>query len=106
MKRKYYVLWTYIANYSSVLEVEATSPSQALDVATGFFSKDFHAKASVYVFDHEPVLIRLPATYEPTNGHDSESNRITLVAAEEMIPITPAMNESSPKAMNEVEVSL
>lgn len=66
MKRKYWVLWTYIGNYSDhPIEVTGTSPEDAIDSAVGFFSADFQAKATVYVFDHAPVMVRKASQ---TNG--------------------------------------
>lgn len=56
--KKFWVLWTYIANYSSLLEVEAESPEDAIKRTTHMFSNDFHMKANVYVFDHPAILIQ------------------------------------------------
>lgn len=61
MRKKYWVLWTYIANFSKLVEIEASSPTEAAEFVTGHFSKDFEAKATVYVFDHSPVYQRSPA---------------------------------------------
>jgi hypothetical protein len=55
-KKKYYVLWTYIANFSSVIEVEAETSEAAVKIATYGFSDDFHKKARIYVWDTPPVL--------------------------------------------------
>lgn len=54
--KKFWVLWTYIANYSRLLEVEAESAEDARKRATDMFSHDFHRKANIYVFDHAPVF--------------------------------------------------
>lgn len=56
--KKYWVLWTYIANYSSLIEVDAESGEDAADKVTGLFSKDFRKKASVYVFDRPPTFMQ------------------------------------------------
>lgn len=56
--KTYYVLWTYVANFSKLLTVQAASPREALDQATGFFSLDFKHKGNVYVFDRPPVLVQ------------------------------------------------
>ena len=57
MKKKYYVLWTYSANFSKMIEVMASSPKEARDIVTGHFSNDFHTRGNVYIFDCQPVLI-------------------------------------------------
>ncbi len=59
--RTYWILWTYIGNYSDkVIKVEAQDSEHALEAATGFYSDDFQKKATVYVFDREPVLTKIP----------------------------------------------
>jgi hypothetical protein len=63
--KKYWVLWTYVANYSSLVEVDAESGEDAADKVTGFFSKDFQQKASVYVFDREPSFVKRAAIVPP-----------------------------------------
>lgn len=60
--KKYWVLWTYVANYSKLIEVEAESGQDAADKATGLFSKDFQKKGNVYVFDREPAFVKSAAT--------------------------------------------
>lgn len=57
--KTYWVLWTYVANYSErLLEVGGcASPEDAAKRATVFFSDDFHKKATVYVFDQKPMLV-------------------------------------------------
>lgn len=59
--KSYWVLWTYIANYSKLTRVEARDAEDAMDMVTGHFSKDFQKKATVYVFDREPILTSKPA---------------------------------------------
>lgn len=54
---KYYVLWTYVANFSSLIEVEATSPEHARSLTTDFFGEDFKEEGTVYVFAAPPVLM-------------------------------------------------
>lgn len=55
--KTYWVMWTYIANYSErPIKVTAESPEHAIKLTTGYYSDDFKKKASVYVFDREPVL--------------------------------------------------
>jgi len=56
--KTYWVLWTYIANYSRLMCVEeAKSPEEAIQRTTGYFGADFQQKATVYVFDHKPALV-------------------------------------------------
>jgi hypothetical protein len=59
--KDYWVMWTYVANFSPLIHIYATTPEAALAKATCVFSDDFRKRASVYVFDVEPVLERLPA---------------------------------------------
>ena len=54
--KKFWVLWTYVANYSNLIEVDAESAEDAAKRVTGFFSKDFSQKGSVYVFDKAPAF--------------------------------------------------
>jgi hypothetical protein len=58
--KTFYVIWTYIGNYSEVKPVEAKTADDAADKATSFFSKDFQKKGTVYVFDHAPTFTKLP----------------------------------------------
>ena len=53
---KFYVMWTYIGNYSPLSEVYADSAEDAVKMETRFFSDDFHKKANIYVFDKPPVF--------------------------------------------------
>ena len=53
--KKFWVLWTYSANYSSLMEIEASSAKEASERATGFFSTDFHKRGNIYVFDKAPA---------------------------------------------------
>lgn len=54
----YWVMWTYIANYSKPIRVEAKDADEAIKLTCGYFSDDFHKKASIYVFDREPVMTK------------------------------------------------
>ncbi len=55
--RPYWLIWTYIANYSEKpFRVTAANPEAAAEVLYGAFSNEFRAKAKVYVFESEPVL--------------------------------------------------
>lgn len=63
--KKYWVLWTYSANYSNLIEVSAESGDDAADKATGLFSKDFQQKGTVYVFDRAPCFVQKPGIVPP-----------------------------------------
>jgi hypothetical protein len=55
--KSYWIMWTYIANHSTKpIKVQAATPEDAVQVALGFYSEDFHEKGSFFVFDSEPVL--------------------------------------------------
>ncbi len=55
---QYYVLWTYIANFSRLIPVKAENVEEARKLSCGFFSEDFAKKATVFVFDTPPVMIQ------------------------------------------------
>lgn len=55
--RTFYVLWTYIANFSRLMPVRAETAEEAYMESCGHLSEDFRAKATVYVFDAPPALI-------------------------------------------------
>jgi hypothetical protein len=57
--RTYYVIWTYAANYSKVMPIQAASAQQAAQAATSLFSDDFREKGSVYVFDTPPAFSKV-----------------------------------------------
>jgi hypothetical protein len=60
---KFWILWTYIANYSErPIPVEAKNAREAARLGTCYFSDDFQKKATVYVFDREPVFVKKPGT--------------------------------------------
>ncbi len=54
--RDFWVIWTYIGNFSKLQKVQANNPADALERVTGFFGSDFRKRGSVYVFDKEPVI--------------------------------------------------
>jgi len=54
--KPFWVLWTYIANYSRVQRVMARTAEDAHQQATCVFGADFRKKGTVYVFDHPPIL--------------------------------------------------
>lgn len=59
-KRPFWIIWTYIANYSErPIKVLARTPEEAVDVILKMFSPDFDAKADIYVFDRPPCHRRL-----------------------------------------------
>ena len=53
--KTYWIVWTYLGNYSKPLEIMADSPEAAAKVPLSFYSDDFRAKASIYVFEAPPV---------------------------------------------------
>lgn len=58
--KTFYVLWTYMANYSNLREVQAESAEEALNQTVVYMSDHFKKHGKVYVFDKPPV-----ATYSP-----------------------------------------
>jgi len=59
--KNYWVMWTYIANYSEPIKVLAIDAKDAIDKVCGYLSADFQKKAHVYVFDRAPVMTRDPS---------------------------------------------
>lgn len=55
---KFFVLWTYIGNYSKLIEVRADTPLEAINTVTWLYGKDFQEKASIYVFDKKPAFVK------------------------------------------------
>jgi hypothetical protein len=56
VKKTYYVLWQYIANFnSSPWEIRAESPEAAAKQVVSGFRDDFAQKGRVLVFDQPPV---------------------------------------------------
>jgi hypothetical protein len=55
--KTFYVLWTYQANYSGLLEVPAESAEKACKQVLNFWAPDFAKKACVYVFDTKPAFV-------------------------------------------------
>ena len=59
--KTFYVLWTYIANFSRLLKVEAKDADAALQCTVGWYMESdnpaFRDKATVYVFDSPPARI-------------------------------------------------
>lgn len=54
--KKFYVLLTYIANYSKLMEIEARDATAAHKACTDWFGPEFHAKSTVYIFTEPPVV--------------------------------------------------
>lgn len=56
----YWILWTYAADYSTLMKIEASSAQDAFHKATWFYQKDaaFMKTANIYIFDHPPVSYR------------------------------------------------
>lgn len=57
--RRYTVVWTYLGNYD-VRSTDAQDEFDAMDKVVGFFSDDFRAKGTVYVFEGDPKAVREP----------------------------------------------
>lgn len=55
---QFYVLWTYSANFSRLMPIQASDAAEAVKATCGYFSDDFKKKATVYVFDTPPALIQ------------------------------------------------
>ena len=55
--RKFYVIWTYLANYGVMDNVEAETAELAARRGVLGFSEDFARKGKVYVFDDEPLFV-------------------------------------------------
>jgi hypothetical protein len=58
--KRYLVMWTYIANYGKMY-VEAESAEEAMKRFLLGFSEDFRERGSVYIFENDPVLVRVPS---------------------------------------------
>lgn len=58
--KPYYVLWTYMANYSELICILTSSPEEAVKLTTGYFGEKFHEMGNSYVFDTKPVLVKGP----------------------------------------------
>lgn len=59
--RKFWVLWTYIANYSErPIEVTAKDEDEARKMATGFYEGNpkWNEHSTVYVFNSPPVIYK------------------------------------------------
>jgi hypothetical protein len=55
--KRYWILWTYIANYNSIpLTVTADSPMRAAEVVFEGFSEEFREKATLHIFDRPPAM--------------------------------------------------
>lgn len=58
---KYYLMWTYIANFGGPWERWANTPEEAVEHLRLGFSQDFRDKGTVYVFDTPPILTVKPS---------------------------------------------
>lgn len=54
--QKFYIIWTYVANYGK-LEVKAKDKYMAAEQVYAFYGPHFREEATVYVFDHDPALV-------------------------------------------------
>lgn len=56
MLQDYYVIWTYLGNYSdSPMRIRARSAKDAVESLVKFYSEDFRKKATVYAFTELPA---------------------------------------------------
>ena len=58
--KTFYVLWTYVSNYSRLQTIQATTAGEAYEMATAFYGPKFLDEANVYVFDTPPVIHTAP----------------------------------------------
>lgn len=75
--KQFYVLWTYIGNYSKLMPVKADSPQKALKLTTEGFGPEFLRNAIVFVFDHSPALISYKSE-ELTRVGPNGTSHVTL----------------------------
>lgn len=54
--KKWFVIWTYIANYGKMW-VDAETAEQAAKKVVAGFSEDFAKRGKVYVFDKAPSFV-------------------------------------------------
>lgn len=54
--KKFWVIWTYSANYSKLMEIEAKDAEEAAKRATFLYGDRFHKEANIYVFDTKPAF--------------------------------------------------
>lgn len=55
--KQFYVLWTYIANFSRLIPIKENTAEDAYKATCGYFGDDFKQKATVYVFDTPPTML-------------------------------------------------
>jgi hypothetical protein len=55
--KDYYVIWTYVANYSSMMVVSAEDEVSACEKVYAVFGQDFRKRATVYVWSTPPAYI-------------------------------------------------
>jgi hypothetical protein len=54
--KTFYYMWTYVANYSGLREIQAESAEDALQKILGFYPGDhFRSHGRIYVFGMPPV---------------------------------------------------
>jgi hypothetical protein len=58
--KTFYVLWTYVANFSRLHEVQGESAEAVAENLLNGFSGDFREKATIYVFDRPPAFTYTP----------------------------------------------
>ena len=57
--RKFWVIWTYIGNYSDCMEVQGNSAEEVAKSLMDFYSADFRKRGNIYVFDKEPAFKKI-----------------------------------------------
>lgn len=56
--RKYWVFWTYCANYSVAhCQLDASSPEECIAIVKATYGEHFIAKATVYVYEMPPCFV-------------------------------------------------
>lgn len=56
--KKFWIMWTYFANYGGPILVGAETPDEAVKFVSSAYSEDFKERADVYVFDSPPSFAR------------------------------------------------
>lgn len=54
--KTFYVIWTYVANYSGLITVEAESADAAKQQVLDRYGAEFADAARIFVFDAPPVI--------------------------------------------------
>ena len=60
MKKTYWVIWTYVADYGGPIRIAAHSAREAVEILRAGFGDDIRKKVKIYVWDTFPVRICVP----------------------------------------------